>query len=214
MKQLVLISTLLLGLSGQAFALPIISLNPNTSSVIPGQYFFIDVNVSGLLSGGTNSLLGAFSMDVLFDPNIVRLDILGSYLGNSLGDLFAAEAIADGVEGSGIFSFYEISWLEDSAGNCILCTGPYLEDLQGDSFTLATLAFYSPTDAIASGPTTTFSTANVLLSDAFGDEIPSVSNPSVTISVPEPPIFSLLGIGLALLGYRNQKPVLKNETKN
>jgi hypothetical protein len=85
--------------------------------------------------------------------------------------------------------------------------------LQGDSFNLATLAFYSPTDAIASGPTTTFSTANVLLSDAFGDEILSVSTPSVTVNVSEPPMFLLLGVGLALLVYRNQKSVIKIETK-
>lgn len=214
MKQFLRILLLLmcLGLSGQTTAIPILSLNPHTS-VIPGQNFFIDVNVSGLQSGGTNSLLGAFSIDLLFDPNLLQFLPISSSFGSALGDIDLGEAILGGsLTSPGVFNFFEVSSLEDSFGNCILCTGPYLEDLQGDSFNLATLAFYSPPDAITSGPTTIFSTANVLLSDAFGDEIISVGTPSVTVNVSEPPMVLLVVIGLALLGYNNREPVIKIET--
>jgi hypothetical protein len=72
MKQHVVIPLLLmlLGLSGQAVALPIISLVPDSTKIHSGENLFIDVNVSGLQSGGSNSLLGAFSMDVLFKPEL------------------------------------------------------------------------------------------------------------------------------------------------
>ncbi len=214
MKQFILISIMFFGLSGPVSAIPILSLNSHTSSVIPGQNFFIDVNVSGLQSGGTNSLLGAFNMDILFDPSLLQFLPISSSFGSALGDIDLGEAFLGGsLTSPGVFNFFEVSLLEDSSANCILCTGPYLEDLQGDSFNLATLAFYSPTDAIASGSTTTFSIANVLLSDVFGDEIFSVSTPSVTVNISEPPMFFILGIGLALLGYSNRKSGLAVETR-
>ncbi len=204
MKQLVLISTLLLGLCGQVFALPIISLVPDHNKIHAGENLFIDVNVSGLQSGGFSSLLGAFSMDVLFDPNLQFLPSgSGSNtFGSGLGDVSAGEAFVGlppdtaWSPGSGSFSFYETSLLDATS----------LTDLQGDSFRLATLAFYLPFEnALPSGSSITFSTANVVLSDEEGIELATGINQEATVLVPEPPIFLLLGIGLALLSYNRQK---------
>jgi hypothetical protein len=161
MKQHVLIPLLLLSLghAGQAATIPIISLDPHSSVIKPGQNYYLDVNVSGLQSGGTNALLGAFTMDVHFDPNLLQFLPISSSFGSALGDIGLGEALVGGsLTSPGIFNFFEVSLLEDSLGNCIFCIGPYLADLQSDSFNLATLAFYSPSDAIISEPTTTFST--------------------------------------------------------
>jgi hypothetical protein len=200
MKQLLLITTLLLGLCGQVFALPIISLVPNPNKIHAGENLFIDVNVSGLQSGGSNSLLGAFSMDVLFNPQLQFLPA-GSGAntwGFGLGDVDAGEALVGGdisQIGSGLFSFNEVSLLTSE-----------LSALQGDNFRLATLAFYLPYGhTLASGSTINFSTANVVLSDDLGNQLTTGVNQGATVQVPEPPILLLLVIGLALVGYNHQK---------
>ncbi len=202
MKQFILISSLLLGLCGQVFALPIISLVPDHNKIHAGENLFIDVNVSGLQSGGFSSLLGAFSMDVLFNPELQFLPA-GSGAntwGSGLGDVDAGEAFVEGdisQIGSGLFSFNEVSLLVDSIE---------LSALQSDSFRLATLAFYLPYgNALPSGSSINFSTENVVLSDDFGNELATGVNQGATVQVPEPPMFLLMGFGLALVGYNRQK---------
>ena len=207
MKKFAIASLLLatLGLSGQVSAIPVISFEPQPPARInPGQNFFLDVNISGLQSGGTNTLLGAFSLDVHYDPSLLQYLPMSSLMGSALGDIDAGEAIVGGTSGSGVFSFLELSLLEDSAATCIFCIGPYLEDLQGDSFKLATLAFYAPFDAIVSGPSTLFWMDNVVLSDALGNEILQVSSPAISVPVSEPSSFLLLGIGLIPLWLKKR----------
>lgn len=212
MKQHVLIPLLLmlLGVFGQAVALPIISLVPDSTKIHSGENLFIDVNVSGLQSGGSNSLLGAFSLDVLFNPELQFLPAgSGSNTwGFGLGDVGAGDAIFGGdisQIGSGLFSFYEVSLLDSIE----------LSALQGDSFRLATLAFYLPYGhTLASGSSINFSTENVVLSDDFGDELITGVNQGATVQVPEPPMYLLLGIGLALLGYGNQESENRPNSRN
>jgi hypothetical protein len=196
MKQHVLIPLLLmlLGLSGQAAALPIISLVPDSTKIHAGENLFIDVNVSGLQSGGSNSLLGAFSMDVLFNPELQFLPA-GSGAntwGFGLGDVDAGDAVVgtppfSWSPGSSSISFYEVSLLDSID----------LSALQSDSFRLATLAFYLPFgNALTSGSYINFSTENVVLSDDWGNQFTTGVNPGATVQVPEPPMLLLLAIGL------------------
>ena len=220
MKKLELMFLILMlqGFSAQASALPIITLNPHSTTVSQGGNLFVDVNVSGLQSSGTNSLLGAFSLDVVFTPELQFLPSANgtTTFGNSLGDVNLGEADVGAVPwvpGSGIFSFYEVSLLEGTLANCIFCTGPYLESLQGDSFRLATLAFYLPYNTLPSGAPISLSTANVVLSDGFGDSLATGVNPGVTVSVSEPWPISLFIFGLALLGYEIKKPRVKASTQ-
>jgi hypothetical protein len=203
MKQHVLIPffLMILGFSVQATAMPIISLVPNNNKIHAGENLFIDVNVFGLQSGGNNSLLGAFSMDVLFNPQLQFLPA-GSGAntwGFGLGDVDAGEALVGGdisQIGSGLFSFNEVSLLDTVE----------LSALQSDSFRLATLAFYLPYGhTLASGSSINFSTANVVLSDDFGNELITGVNPEATVQVPEPPVVLLLGIGLISLLIKKSK---------
>lgn len=198
MKKLVLISTLLLGLAGQVSAMPIISLVPDSTKIHAGENLFIDVNVSGLQSGGSNSLLGAFSMDVLFNPQLQFLPA-GSGAntwGFGLGDVDAGEALVGGdisQIGSGLFSFNEVSLLLTSE----------LTALQSDSFRLATLAFYLPFGhTLASGSFINFSTENVVLSDDLGNELTTGVNQGATVKVNEPSIILLLSIGMISIGIK------------
>lgn len=200
MKQFILISSLLLGLCGQVFALPIISLVPDHSKIHAGENLFIDVRVSGLQSVDTNSLLGGFSMDLLFDPNLNFLPISSSY-GSGLGDPNDTnETLVSGVLGTGVFSFDELSLLDSSA----------LDLLQSDSFSLATLAFYLPyQNSLQSGSSIVFSTNNVVLSDVGGNQMITGVNPSATVVVSEPPIFLLLLIGLVPLWIKKSQVLLQ-----
>ncbi|PPD32782.1 MAG: hypothetical protein CTY19_09985 [Methylomonas sp.] len=209
MKQLGLISLLLLGLSGQVAAMPIISLIPDSTKIHSGENLYIDVNVSGLQSGGSNSLLGAFSMDVLFNPQL-QFHPAGSGVytwGFGLGDVDAGEAlVGDDISqiGSGLFSFNKVSLLDTVE----------LSALQSDSFRLATLAFYLPYGhTLASGSSINFSTANVVLSDDFGNELITGVNPEATVKIPEPPVVLLLGIGLIFLFFCTP-PRLETNNKN
>lgn len=193
MKRHALIPLLLifLGLSGQAAALPIISLVPDNNKIHAGENLFVDVNVSGLQSGGSNSLLGAFSMDVLFNPQLQILPAdSGVYTwGFGLGDVDAGEAVVGGdisQIGSGRFSFYEVSLLDSIE----------LSALQSDSFRLATLAFYLPYGHSLASGSINFSTANVVLSDDLGNELITGVNQGATVRVPEPPIALLFIIGI------------------
>jgi hypothetical protein len=110
------ILTIFLGISGQAASMSIISLVPNKTTIHTGENLFLDVNVSGLQSGGFTALLGAFSMDVLFNPELQFLPggSGANTWGFTLGDVGAGDAIVGSdisQVGSGRFSFYEISLL-------------------------------------------------------------------------------------------------------
>jgi hypothetical protein len=136
-------------------------------------------------------------MDVLFNPQLQFLPA-GSGAntwGFGLGDVDAGEAFVGAdisYVGSGLFSFYEVSLLDSIE----------LSALQSDSFRLATLAFYLPYGhTLASGSSINFSTANVVLSDDFGNELITGNNPSATVKVTEPSVFFLLGWGLIVLYF-------------
>lgn len=183
----------LLGAVGQAVALPIITLDPQSKKIHPGENLFVDINVSGLQSGGSNSLLGAFSLDVVFDPalNFLASGSGANTFGNGLGDVNAGEALVGAdpwVPGIGKFSFYEVSLLDTTA----------LAGLQSDSFRLATLAFYLPYVTTPYGSTMNFSTANVVLSDDLGNQLATGVNQGATVRVSEPPAILMI-IGLFTL---------------
>ncbi len=190
MRQLVHLSLalVLLGLTGQASALPIITLAPQVEKIHPGDNLFVDVNVSGL----GNTPLGAFSMDVLFSPalNFLPSASGANTFGSALGDVNAGEAEVGAdpwVPGSGKFSFYEVSLLDSAT----------LDALQGDDFRLATLAFNLPyVNTLPTGASIFLSTSNVVLSDDLGNQLITGNNPGAIVKVTEPSVFLLLGLGL------------------
>lgn len=173
---------------GAAFAIPTISLVPSSGTVSPSGSFFIDINISGLQSSGTDAVVGAFDLDLLYDPSLFSPVIAPpTGFGLLLGDISLSEA-SGGIDASlpGTVSLFEVS----------LLTPAELDALQDDSFTLATIGFM----AISAGGTSgVFSTSDVIVSDDLGDPL-SLASPTATatvriVAVPEPGMFLMLLVG-------------------
>jgi len=180
-------------LAGTASASLVLSLRPDRLAIGPQQNVTVDVVISGLQSGGVNSLLGAFDLTLQFDPDVLQLLTVPSTLGTALGDPADPGQTLVGGDTStpGLFRFFEVSFLEASLNSCVFCTGPYLENLQSDSFTLASLVFYAP-GPYSGALFTTFMLVDTLLSDAAGNEIDGVTIRNAGVRIPEPDGWVLL----------------------
>ncbi|MCP5246442.1 MAG: PEP-CTERM sorting domain-containing protein [Burkholderiales bacterium] len=186
--------------ANQAIATISINLDPHPSKIHTPENIFVDINVSGLQSNGINALLGAWEMDFVFDPGIFQLlPVSPAGLGSSLGNLALGEAISlvQPVTTPGVFHVGVLSLLEADAITCVFCVDPLLEDLQGDSFTLATIGLFAPSTGGVASIHSIFRTDNIILGDAFGGALTPVAHPSMSIDVvPIPATIALIGIGL------------------
>ena len=205
--QIIFLITLL---NGQAAATPTLSLIPNVPKIHPPQNLFVDIVISGLQSGATNTLLGAFDLTIQFNPNVLSL-LTGapSALGTGLGDPAdpLQTVVGANIPAPGTFNFFEVSLLEGSASTCIFCSGPYLEDLQGDTFSLATLAFFAPGSS-ANPSFTNILITDAILGDANGDPISNPIIRNASVAVPEPSSFLLLMGGLVAFGFLKRRITL------
>ena len=178
---------------------------PLTVNGGPGSTSNVFVQVSELGSNGPPSL-GAFSLDITFDPGILSFNSVGfpGFLGDP--DTLINSFFSDSLETDifidtsipGTVTLLEISFLEADSTSCIFCLPPFLNDLQGDSFTLAFLNF----TAISAG-SSNLELSNVVLSDALGSEIPvnpntDLKNATVNV-ISEPASIVLLGSGLGVV---------------
>ncbi|MDJ0761210.1 MAG: PEP-CTERM sorting domain-containing protein [Woeseiaceae bacterium] len=204
-----LAASLLLGLAVAVQADPVtLELAPSAQTAGTGDGVSLDLVISGLDSEGADSL-GDFDIDIAFDAARLLLDSFT--LTDLLGDLGLGDAIDLSADlGGGLLNLVLISLLETDDQNCIFCIGPFLDEIQGSSFVLATLNF-SVLD-LEPGNSTTVSIAGVnALGDGFGlpleiaelgDAV--IRNPS--IGVPEPGTLSLIGMGLlAIFGLRSRR---------
>lgn len=202
-----------------------ISLVPSINKIHSGETLFLDVNISGLHSGGTDSLLGGWSMDIGFDPGVLQPTLFSS-TGPYLGSIAQGQAIEfPSIDFSepGVISLGELSLLPidnyfDTAWNpgldCVQrqpqCDPDPNNNNPGgpplDFFTLATVTFQlaNPNTALP-GQYTSIYTQNILLSDGFGDEISVTSHPSISVQVPEPSVWHLLSLGVLLLLFISRK---------
>ena len=169
-----------------------IGLSPVSQTVLPGDSVEVALTISGLGNGVAPSL-GAFDLDVEFDPAVLgfSMAVFGDpILGDQL-DLFGLGSFT-GVDASipATVNLFEVS----------LDLPADLDLLQAPSFTLATLTF----QALAAG-VSPLSLRNVILGDALGDPLDaSVTGASVNV-VPEPGTLLLLGSGLMGFGaYRRR----------
>ena len=73
MKKLIYVGVLLLGLLGimPAFASPILSVVPSSTSTSVGATFSVDIVMSGLRSGGVNEIVSAYDLALAYDPTII-----------------------------------------------------------------------------------------------------------------------------------------------
>lgn len=168
-----------------------VSFSPGSQDVDLGSSVGVDLDISGLVSGGSPSL-GGFDLFISFDPGILSLMNVSFDVDNQLGIVLTEVKNYS----SGIEQIYELSF-EASAD---------LISNQADSFTLAALTF----DTLASGisslnivdpnPPTDVST----LSDETGYYALSFSRTSGSVNVggvsPVPEPATLLLIASALPG--------------
>lgn len=188
--------------SSQANAVPVtFSLLPSSQTASTGTPVSLDLTISGLTAGGPASL-GDFDVDIGYDTG--ALFFQGYTLGASLGDIGLGEALdfSLGDLGSSI-NIAEQSLLDPDPSSGPSFFGPYLDDIQSDSFVLATLDFLVVD--LAAGASTTVSVATVnAAGDGFGLPLAVAStqdaiirNPST--QVPEPTVLALLAGGLISL---------------
>ena len=105
----------------------IISTIPSSQNVSLGNLFSINLVISGL-SSGTAPSVGTFDLDLFFDP--LLLSFVSGTFGNQL-DILGLGSLQTISPGFGTVNFFELS----------LDTIDDLNNLQADSFILATLTF-------------------------------------------------------------------------
>lgn len=179
-----------------ASAAIILSAVPGFSDAVPGDSVTIDIVISGLGAGGPDTL-GAFDLDIFYDPAAVSVT---SYtLGGFLGDIGLGDALD--------FSFGDLGGVVDLSVVSLfpLFDIPALDALQPASFILASIDF--SVDVLALGSSTEVSFGPTVLSDAFGFELTPMSTNSASISngvINEPGILALLAIPLLMM-FRRQR---------
>ena len=175
-----------------------ITLTPSSQSVDLGSQAVVTLDISGLGSGAAPSV-GAYDIDLSFDSSILALSsvVFGDpVLGDQL-DVLGLGSILGATPGAGTVNVFEISldFVDD------------LNQLQADSFTLATFTF----DTLAAGSSALGLTLNAL-GDADGLSLDAtLTGGSVDVVGSEPPpvtvsepsawaTYVLLMAGLAGLG--------------
>ncbi|MGB0910416.1 MAG: PEP-CTERM sorting domain-containing protein [Nitrospirales bacterium] len=187
MKTLLILLTLACSsvlMTSQAVAVSL-SLTPSSQDVLPGGFALVTLNISGLTAGGPPSL-GAFDVDVSFNPSVLTFQsaTFGPFLGNEgLG-----EAISNvDISIPGIVDIDEVSLLFEAE----------LDALQPASFPLAAFLF---SGSVINTGVSPLGFTQIALSDASGSVLPisSISGATVNVGapVPEPSTVFLLGSGL------------------
>jgi len=202
-------SAALLSIAATPASALLLSLQPMTQTAVPTDFVSLDLVISGLNAGGADSL-GDFDIDIGFDS--AALSFQGYSLGASLGDIGLGEAFdfSLGESSVGVVNLAEVSLLEADAGTCFFCITPYLNDIQSDTFTLATLDFRVDVLAVGSSTGVFFDSiyslgdgfGSALLYDGFSNAI--ISNVG-TISVPEPTSLALMVLGLFGVAVARQR---------
>ena len=179
---------------GSMLAGVVISVEPPYQAVPNGSAVFVSLQISGL-GAFTAPSLGAFDLDLRFDPSLLAFDgfVFGDpVLGDQL-DLSGFGSLTDtgGTPGSGDVNIYEVSL--DSVTD--------LDDLQEPTFTLGVFEFQS----LHLGVSALFIDINAL-GDASGDPIlPRTDRGGVISITPEPGSITLVAatlIALVLGGRR------------
>jgi hypothetical protein len=213
MKRTMLLAlcVLLAGLFRPACGSPFLFFDAHPGTASPGNSLQLDIMVGGMQFGGTDALLGGFQLGLQFDPRL-QLVLTTAELGDGLGSLALGQVVVGGTPptpGAGRFDFFAVSLLEGRASTCVFCTGPYLEDLQSDSFRLISLDFYLPGGGLLDTSPLVFDATDVILSDDHGAVLAAAATEPlvVPVAVPEPSTLAICLIGILALGWTRRRHV-------
>jgi hypothetical protein len=191
----VLLASILTACLGGVGADPVLAVSidfvPVSQTVFPGQPVTVSLIISGLGAGAPPSL-GAFDLDVTFDPTI--LTPTAAEFGVLLGDPARFEALTAAAFLSGIVDLAAVSLLAPIA----------LDALQPASFVLANIMFMT----LAEGSSSLIFSQGIL-SDAFGRELSAAVGTGSVQVVPEPTSLLLVGVSAIGVGTRAWRRYIK-----
>jgi hypothetical protein len=185
------------GLAGVAVAQPpalSLSFEPSSQTVGLGDSLGVGIRISGL-GDFTEPSLGAFDLDVMFNPAV--LDFTGAAFGDPvLGDQLD-------LTGLGAFTGFTGSLGSTNIWELSLDLPSDLETLQEDSFILATLSF----GATGLGTSTLGMSVNAL-GDSLGNPLSATLGTGSVSVVPLPGAVLLGALGLGAAGglLRRRQP--------
>lgn len=182
-----------------------ITLSPHGGNQIaPGGILLVDLGIAGLQSGSLSTELGAWQLDLYYDPDLLMF-IPGAPtgFGTALGRTVGVTEALTGADHStpGLLRLDEVSLLD----------GLTLDGLQGDGFRLATVAFQVLTPMLTAPANTILFADDVLLGDAGGNRIPVALSeiPVLILQVDEPATLAIFGLGLAALVWSRRRQALR-----
>ena len=174
-----------------------VAIQPTSQTVLLGSLASLDIAVSGLGAGAAPSL-GAFDIDVRYDPAILAFDSISfgdPVAGDQLAPLLGSFTGFDSLSSPGLISQFEISFELPAT----------LDSLQPDGFILTRLWFHS----LQAGRSNVDIT-RVLLGDSDGSPVGTdpVGNGSITVVVPEPAAATaMLAVSLGFaIWVRRERP--------
>lgn len=158
---------------------------PSSAEVMVGDFFTVDLIVSGL----GDATVGSFDFDFIYDPFVMTS--YGVTFGEGL-DVFSLGSLFSVSSQPGLINIFQTSF--DTVADLIA--------LQPDMFTLATLSF----KAISPGSSSLEVFVNAI-GDAEGVTLPVELGAGLVSAVPEPQSYALLlaGLGLIALSARRRR---------
>lgn len=172
----------------QSFA-AFIQIDPGEKDVLVNEIFNFNIIVSDLKE---DENIGGFDFNFIYDQDIV------DYLSCEFNDVLGSGAVYD---------------LDESSIGNVNCFGysllsPYEFPQALESVTLATITFKAKNSG-----TGIFSFSDVIISDAFGDELPvAVSEGKVNVPEPAAPVMLLSSLIVMCMVSCTKKNVLKKES--